>query len=207
MTNKKSGNLTQPGCHYNASTPKRRNRKHENIVTHTTKFYKRLNRKGRVFVATSCILTAFLAGNVVGIAYNATTTPEPQKEIVIVEKEPVTGYELTELERWTIASVVTAEAGGEPYAGKMAVAQCIYQAVKDDGIRPVEAIEKYKYTSARPEPTEEAMQATVAIFEKGQTVTAEPIKYFYSPGRVQSGWHESQNHVLTINGHRFFSEK
>lgn len=45
-------------------------------------------------------------------------------------------YELTDTERWKIASVITAEAEGEPFAGKVAVAQCILQACEDDGSGP-----------------------------------------------------------------------
>ena len=42
-------------------------------------------------------------------------------------------YDLTDAERWEIASAITAETEGEPFAGKVAVAQCILQACEDDG--------------------------------------------------------------------------
>lgn len=115
-------------------------------------------------------------------------------------------YELTDAERWTVASVVTAEAGAEPFAGKMAVAQCILQACEDDEIRPTEAVVKYKYAKSRPNPSAEAMEAVQAVFDLGQVVTNEPIKYFYAPARCFSEWHESQEYVVTINGHKFFKE-
>lgn len=116
-------------------------------------------------------------------------------------------YELTDAERWEVASVVTAEAGGEPYAGMMAVAQCILQACEDDGIRPDEAVIAYKYTANRPEPSAEALKAVQAVFDFGQVVTTEPIKYYYAPAIVYSEWHESQDYVITINNHRFYTEK
>ncbi|MBP3590359.1 MAG: hypothetical protein J6J61_07265 [Muribaculaceae bacterium] len=72
-------------------------------------------------------------------------------------------YELTDAERWEIASVITAEAEGEPFAGKVAVAQCILQACEDDGIGPFEALTKYKYSRYRPEPCEEALAAVQAV--------------------------------------------
>ena len=59
-------------------------------------------------------------------------------------------YELTDKERLTLAQVVEAEAAGEPYAGKVAVAQCILQSCEDDSIRPDVAVKKYGYSSAIP---------------------------------------------------------
>lgn len=115
-------------------------------------------------------------------------------------------YNLTDEERWEVASVVTAEAVGEPYAGKVAVAQCILQACEDDGIRPDEALVKYGYAKTRPEPTEEALEAVQAVFDFGHVASTEPIKYFYAPARVRSDWHESQDFVVEINGHKFFKE-
>lgn len=116
-------------------------------------------------------------------------------------------YNLTDAERWEVASVVTAEAGGEPFAGKMAVAQCILQSCEDDGIRPCEAVVKYKYAKTRPEPSADALAAVQAVFDFGQVVTTQPIKYFYAPARCTSSFHESQVYVMTINGHRFFAER
>ena len=116
-------------------------------------------------------------------------------------------YELTDAERWEIASVVEAEAGAECFAGKEAVAQCILQACEDDGIRPTEAVQKYRYTKRRPEPSKESLLAVSAIFDFGWAVASEPIKYFYAPDRTTSNWHESQIYVVTIGGHRFFREE
>ena len=115
-------------------------------------------------------------------------------------------YDLTDEERLEVASVVTAEAGGEPYVGKLAVAQCILQSAEDDGIRPVEALTKYGYSTARPEPTAEALEAVADVFDFGAVATTEPIKYFYAPALCRSDWHESQVYVLTINNHKFFKE-
>lgn len=115
-------------------------------------------------------------------------------------------YNITDAERWEIASVITAEAVGEPFAGKVAVAQCILQACEDAGIRPIEALARYQYSSRRPEPTEEALEAVAAVFDFGHVVTFEPIKFFYAPELVTSSWHESQVYVLTINNHKFFKE-
>ena len=115
-------------------------------------------------------------------------------------------YELTDAERWEVASVVTSEAIGEPFAGKVAVAQCILQACEDEGLRPSEALKAYKYTKHRPEPTAEALEAVQTVFDFGHVATNEPIKYFYNPAITKSKFHESQDYVLTINNHKFFKE-
>ena len=115
-------------------------------------------------------------------------------------------YIITDEERYELASAITAEAIGEPFAGKVAVAQCILQACEDDGIRPIEALTRYKYSTRRPEPTDEALAAVAAVFDFGHVATSEPIKYFYAPELVASLWHESQVYVMTINNHRFFKE-
>ena len=115
-------------------------------------------------------------------------------------------YTLTDAERLEIAQVITAEAAGEPFAGKVAVAQCILQVCEDEGIRPSVALERYKYSTRRPEPTEEALEAVEAVFDFGHVATNEPIRYFYAPDLVESTWHESQVYVMTINKHKFFKE-
>lgn len=115
-------------------------------------------------------------------------------------------YTITDEERYELASTVTAESVGEPFAGKVAVAQCMLRACEDDGIRPLEALERYAYSTRRPEPTDEALAAVAAVFDFGHVATSEPIKYFYAPGLVTSEWHESQVYVMTINNHKFFKE-
>ena len=195
MTNKKSG--CHKDSHLTASTPLRRNRKHKYILQRIVKNYKLIFAGTAIFAFTA---GAAFGGNMV----------EP--EIVIVEREvevivpQKTIYPMTDAERYEIASVVQAEAGGEPYAGKVAVAQCIFQAVKDDDITPRQAVKKYSYTKNRPEPSAESFEAVDNVFLYGHTVTSEPIKYFYAYNLVNSPFHESQKHVITINNHKFFKE-
>lgn len=115
-------------------------------------------------------------------------------------------YQLTDAERYEVAQIVTAEAAGEPLAGKIAICQCILQACEDDGIRPAEAAERYLYATRRPEPTDEALLAVTYVFDFGIVATTQPIKYFYNPDMVESPFHESQRYILTINKHRFYAE-
>ena len=116
-------------------------------------------------------------------------------------------YELTDEERWEVASVLERETGGEIFAGKMAVAQCILQACEDDDIRPTEALKKYKYATERPDPSDESLLAVSAVFDFGWAVTSAPIKYFYAPELAEGEWHETQVYVCTIGGHKFFKEE
>lgn len=221
---KKSSRPTQPG---NRSATFRK--KQTSIFSRFVSICKRVYW-GRVAMLVLAIIGAvYLASSLIGAIVGAIWPTEeeeqnPHVEFVFtdgngspVDVQGLTNawaeqadlkkrYELTDAERREVASVVTAEAAGEPFAGKVAVAQCILQACEDDGIRPAEALVKYSYAKSRPEPTEEALEAVQAVFDFGQVAANEPIKYFYAPARCQSEWHESQVYVVTINGHKFFKE-
>ena len=118
-----------------------------------------------------------------------------------------TRYPLTPQERDLVERVVMAESGGESYKGQMLVAQCILNACEIDGIRPAEAVKRYSYAKSRPEPSESVKLAVSAVFDKGETVTDEPILYFYAPALVKSEFHESQIFCLREGGHKFFCRK
>lgn len=199
---KKSGHPLQPGNRSNA--PKHARYYKSKDIIH--KIWQNVKDYRCEYIALLWVLTVLLC-----ITYAKNTgndgnpTNAPKVRIATLDSEK--RYELTNDERAEIASVITAEAVGEPYAGKVAVAQCILQACEDDEIRPCEALTKYGYSKNRPEPCSEALKAVVAVFDCGQVATAEPIKYFYAPSLTDSEWHESQDYVMTINGHRFFAEK
>lgn len=134
---------------------------------------------------------------------NPSEQPEPSEPS---EHEQTVRYELSDAERTVVEQVVMAEAGGEPYDGQVAVAQCILAACEKDGIAPSETVEKYGYTHNRCEPSESVVEAVSSVFDRGDTAVDEPIIYFYAPDRVKSSWHESQVYVITIGNHRFFKE-
>lgn len=115
-------------------------------------------------------------------------------------------YGLTEEERDLVERVVMAEAGAEPYEGQKAVAQCILNACLLENLRPAQVVKKYKYTDARPEPTEAVTSAVSAVFDKGEQVIDSEALFFYAPAMTSSAWHESQDCVATIGGHKFFKE-
>jgi spore germination cell wall hydrolase CwlJ-like protein len=122
--------------------------------------------------------------------------------------QPITiRYYITPSERSEIEQAVMAESGSEPIEGQMAVAQCILTAAEQDSIRPTEVLVKYQYTPVRKDPTVSVRDAVMAVFDRGEVITSEPIIFFYAPARVQSKWHESQQHVMTIANHKFFKTK
>ena len=131
---------------------------------------------------------------------------EPYVAEEIEPEVPPIRYELTPEERIEVERVLMAEAGGECREGIIAVAQCILNAAEREGVRPTEAVKMYKYTPIRKEPNEAVKEAVTAVFDNGETVTDEPILYFYA-NYITSSWHESQKFVLQIGVHRFFAAK
>ena len=137
---------------------------------------------------------------------------EPQ----IVEQESKIEYykspiNLTEDDRWFIESVVAGECAYEPYEGKLAVAQCYFDAMVKSGLSAREVQKAYGYVAwndqldkQNPKMYIEVMDAVHDIFDMGQFVTEKPILFFYAPSLCDSPWHESQNYAMTIGDHKFF---
>lgn len=140
------------------------------------------------------------------VSQPATTSATCEGESSEIEQDPVVFFALTPEQRTLIEQVVSAESRGEPYDGQVAVAQCILNACLKDDITPEKAIKKYKYTSARVEPTRSVREAVAAVYDRGEGITDEPIIYFYNPALVESEFHESQTFVIEIKNHRFFKE-
>ena len=146
----------------------------------------------------------------IGMAEVSRTSPtawavEPEQSTDTV-LQPTARYALTAAERDTVERVVMAEAGAEPYEGQIAVAQCILNACERENMRPDEIVVEYKYTDMRPNPTDEVKAAVSAVFDYGEEVTDREILYFYAPALCESEWHESQDYVMTVGGHKFFEE-
>lgn len=120
-------------------------------------------------------------------------------------------YPLTDYEREMVERVVFAESGNQSLEGQMAVAQCILNTALAEGIGPVEVVEapnQYASPAAAEKVTEQTRTAVAAVFDRGLTVTEDPIRWFYAPKYSRGTWHESAlEYVLTIGGHRFFKEK
>ena len=132
---------------------------------------------------------------------------EPEPEIEYYES-PIN---LTEDDRWFIESVMAGECAYEPYEGKLAVAQCYFDAMVKSGLSAREVQKAYGYVAwndqldkQNPEMYIEVMDAVHDIFDMGQFVSEKPILFFYAPSLCDSPWHESQNYAMTIGGHKFF---
>lgn len=121
-----------------------------------------------------------------------------------VEEEPV--FFLSDYQRQVTECIVAGESMSEPYDGQVAVAECILNACLKDGLQPSEVRTKYKYSGWNDEPSESVKKAVSAVFDDGYKITDEFILYFYAPKYTTSKWHESQDFVMEIGGHRFFAE-
>lgn len=120
-------------------------------------------------------------------------------------------YTITENDRYVVECIVAGEAKGEPLEGKMAVAQCLLNAMVKDNLSASGAHKKYQYSGwddelqdLNPDCWAEVCEAVSRVFDDGEFVSENPILYFYAPKRGYSRWHESLNHAVTIGGHKFF---
>jgi hypothetical protein len=120
-------------------------------------------------------------------------------------------YPITEDDRYVIECIVAGEAKGEPTEGKMAVAQCLLNAMAKDGLSASDVRKKYQYSgwddgleNSNPDCWVEVCEAVNRVFDDGEFVSENPILFFYAPKRVYSRWHESLNHAVTVGGHKFF---
>ena len=134
--------------------------------------------------------------------------PEPMPEVDVSEMETTTPrYALTVSERDIVERVVMAEAGGEGFDGQRLVAQCILNTAEAMDMRPDEVVTApNQYASPAAEASQEVKDAVSAVFDDGDMVTDEPIRWFYAQSRVYSAWHENKAFVLEYGGHRFFKE-
>ena len=140
---------------------------------------------------------------------------EEQEPITEPEPEPyVSPIQLSDEERYVVECIVAGEAWGEPYEGKKAVAQCIYDAMLQDGLTASEVRKTYKYSGWKTNLPEvdytsylEVAQAVTDVFDFGEMATDEFILWFYNPAYGKSEFHESQNFVIEIGHHKFFSKK
>lgn len=131
--------------------------------------------------------------------------------LTMVEYSHPPFFNLTEAERKTIQYIVAGEAKGEPMEGKMAVAQCILHGMVKSGWSAERVRIEYQYSgwdneleNVNPEAWAEVVEAVSRVFDDGELISDKPILYFYAPDITSSSWHESLNHAITIEGHKFF---
>lgn len=131
--------------------------------------------------------------------------------LTMVEYSHPPFFNLTEAERKTIQYIVAGEAKGEPMEGKMAVAQCILHGMVKSGWSAERVRIEYQYSgwddeleNTNSEAWAEVVEAVSRVFDDGELISDKPILYFYAPDITSSDWHESLNHAVTIEGHKFF---
>ena len=191
-----------------------------------TKDKRRVQRRRANLEAIAFIAFVLMIGILVGSAVTAQTEesdkpepvearvvqydppPEPMPEAVVSKAETTTPrYALTVSERDIVERVVMAEAGGEGFDGQRLVAQCILNTAEAMDLRPDEVVTApNQYAAPAEHASEMVMDAVSAVFDDGDMVTDEPIRWFYAQARVYSAWHESKAFVLEYGGHRFFKE-
>lgn len=134
--------------------------------------------------------------------------PEPMPEVDVSELETTaTRYALTDAERDIVERVVMAEAGGEGYDGQRLVAQCILNTAEAMDMRPdAVVLAPNQYASPAAEASQEVKDAVRAVFDDGDMVTDEPIRWFYNDKLVYSEWHEGKRFVMYFGNHKFFAE-
>lgn len=149
--------------------------------------------------------------------YNVESITEVEPALIcenendIIEFEPY--YPITEDDRYVIEHIVAGEAGHEPLLGKMAVAQCILNAMEQDGLTASEVRKTYQYSgwmkenfpTNYPEDWIEVQQAIWCVFDNGEKVTEENILWFYAPKYSSGSWHNTQKFVIEISNHRFYA--
>ena len=117
-------------------------------------------------------------------------------------------YPLTVADRAVIEQVVMAEAGSEPGAGIIALANCLYNAMlRCDGDLAAALIE-YGYTDNRKTPTPEVSECVSAVFDRGELLLDDDVLYFCRSDCESAlyGWHSEQELVCTIGNHNFYKE-
>lgn len=139
------------------------------------------------------------------ICINEIELPETTEEI----KAPF--FELTDDEWKYIGCIMAGECAYEPIEGKMAVAQCILNAMAKNGYAPKQVKSEYQYAgwktdleSENETAYNEINLAIERVFNNGEFVSENPILFFYAYKNSTSRWHETLNCDQIICCHKFF---
>ena len=116
----------------------------------------------------------------------------------------IPAYNLSDADRETLWHIVQGEAGGESYDGKLWVATCLLNAMRKNGMSADEVRVAYQYSGWAETVSDDTKKAVSQVFDFGDA-THDSVLWFYAPKWCDSEWHESQNFVAEIGGHRFFS--
>lgn len=150
------------------------------------------------------------------------SNPRKQKKETTTK---ATGYKgnaisMTEMEREWLEKLVEAEAGGEPYLGKLAVATVIANRIESpsfpDSVMGVIKANNGKRHQFQPwddgriyevTPSEETKKAIKEVFDDGVRVLPEDVVYFAVVEVAFEDWMgKTREHIVNIGNHAFFSE-
>lgn len=144
------------------------------------------------------------------IENNNTSESEVESESETQSQTDV--YKVSDSEKHLLAVIVMAEAEGEPFEGKVAVAQVVlYRSIKNNCSISQIVYEPNQFSSVGTyrmtlEPNEDCYLAVQQVLN-GQWILSETLEYFYNPDAGYSSWFENRlTYVGTIGKHRFFSE-
>lgn len=134
--------------------------------------------------------------------------PDPVWECVATESAVYTGaivyYDITTEDRHVLECVVQGEAGGESLEGKMWVATCLLNAMRREGGASAEFVRtKYQYSGWSEDISDDTIRAVSRVFDDGKVMHDRAL-WFYAPKYCNGSWHETQEFVVEIGGHRFF---
>ena len=127
------------------------------------------------------------------------------RKAVYIEEYPI-DYPITEDDRETLEHIVEGEAGGESYEGKLWVATCLRNAMEKDNLSAEQVRISYQYAGWSEKVSEDTKNAVKEVFVFGNKMH-DSVLWFYAPEWCESEWHESQQFVAEIGGHRFFCQK
>ena len=116
----------------------------------------------------------------------------------------IPAYQISDADRETLWHIVQGEAGGESYDGKLWVATCLLNAMRKNDMSAEEVRVAYQYSGWAETVSDDTKKAVSQVFDFGDA-THDSVLWFYAPKWCDSEWHESQNFVAEIGGHRFFS--
>ena len=127
------------------------------------------------------------------------------RKAVYIEESPI-DYPITEHDRETLEHIVEGEAGSESYEGKLWVATCLRNAMEKDNLSAEQVRIDYQYAGWSEKVSEDTKNAVKEVFVFGNKMH-DSVLWFYAPEWCNSEWHESQQFVAEIGGHRFFCQK
>lgn len=112
---------------------------------------------------------------------------------------------LSEEDKILACQIVQGEAGGEGYESCCVVAQCLKDSMISLGYKSIKEVQvNCKYDGWKEQYSEDALRAVEYIFDQNRSAIAHRVLFFYATNLCTSKWHETQNHILTINKTRYF---